>query len=854
MRNYFKSAKFWLIGLGATVGCLFFAASANAATSVIGDYISEAISDAINKYVVSPLVGILGQAALILVDFLIKVVSYTNYMSSPAVTIGWVVVRDIANMFFVAMFLVIAIGTIVNPGRFQGMRAIVRLLLYAIFVNFSKTIAGLCIDASNIVMLTFVNGFKAAAGGNFVDALGMRALVSLNPSTNANFSLPSIIGAQFLSLIIMIIIVILIGIILIAMVMRMVTLWFLVILSPLAFAMGGTEMTKPRYAEWWKHFSAQLTTGPLVAFFLWLTLAVVQQYPVDNNNLGSAPDLAGGTVVGAQSAGAGTTITCGPNNFCQEPVIIRFVIAVMMLLGGLMFAKEFEGVGGELAGKAWAKGKGYVDNVGKRALKYGAIGLGVAATGGALGVVAGTTSASTVAALGGASFMAGRSKSFRDNAGKVMTHIPGLRGVGARVRSGVAEERNAKLKKQEELAQYIPLEQKAKRLYSVKKDAAGNVISASKDASVSDTVALATGKSLLSDKKFQANASPAEKQLVMQIVTDGANKFNDRAGKDRVAEVERLNPDLISAGKEAEDSKRYGSRKEEVLKTMTAGDFVKVSPDAFRDEAVVAAMSNDAISRVNKDGSVAARDSLGEALRNFGRTDENGNLSHPEGQTYIDNIKNRERRADSIMRVELTNPAAIAAVMGLPPTDKGREDLLREKGNKKEIFDTAEREFKAQRESGKSIDYGANDNRFQILAEAAAITNYDKDDSSKGLKEGFGYGGSGWKDGGGEDAFKKAINGKNMAPVVFSLKPNQVAPGTALGKSLGEVMDKSKFKALAKQAEGENDKEAVLKAIVNTMQRMAAIGDISESEKNKLRTKIQELEDDKATDHLTKST
>ncbi len=373
MKKFLNNIKFWLVSLGAVTLSFAFATAAKAAgETVTSQVISEGIGWALNKLVISPLVGVLGNVALILIDFLVKVVSYTGYMTSPAVVNGWIVVRDVANMFFVAMFLVIAIGTIVNPGKFQGMRAIVRLLLYAIFVNFSKTIAGLCIDASNIVMLTFVNGFKAAAGGNFVDALGMRSLVTINPNEAA--PLTGLIGAQLVGLIMMVIIVVLIGIILIAMVMRMITLWFLIVVSPLAFAMGGTEMTKPRYAEWWKRFSAQLTTGPLVAFFLWLTLATVQQQPVGADLAGTGP----GSISGAQTAGAKEITSC-TSEFCKQSQIMRFVIAALMLLGGLMFAKEFEGVGGELAGAALNKGKGAMNYVGKRALKLGAIGVGVAA-------------------------------------------------------------------------------------------------------------------------------------------------------------------------------------------------------------------------------------------------------------------------------------------------------------------------------------------------------------------------------------------------------------------------------------------------------------------------------------------
>ena len=159
-------------------------------------------------------------------------------------------------------------------------------------------------------------------------------------------------GQLLLGLFIFVLMTVIIAVMVVALVVRMVTLWMLVVLSPLAFALGSSDLTKQHYAEWWKKFSAELTTGPIVAFFLWLSLVTFQRRPVRGSS-GKA-----GLTDNAASAEP-VSVSCGDGVMCQEPDMIRFIVAAVMLIAGLGFAKEFSGLGGSLAGAAAAKGKQY---------------------------------------------------------------------------------------------------------------------------------------------------------------------------------------------------------------------------------------------------------------------------------------------------------------------------------------------------------------------------------------------------------------------------------------------------------------------------------------------------------------
>lgn len=360
MKN--KLRKYWPTIITAFIALAIFLPSvvfAQAAPKTGTDsaelgFVANAVVQAVGG-IVQVLISVLGNLTVALIHILLMVASYNEYMSSPVITTGWVIVRDVANLFFVAIILVVSIGSIVNPERFGGVRKVFRILLYALLVNFSRTIAGLFIDISQLVMLTFVNGFAQAAGGNFVEALGITKITDVS-STSTGVTFSGIMGQLLLGLFMFIIITVIIAIMVVALVVRMVTLWMLVVLSPLAFALGSSELTHKHYAKWWEKFSAELTTGPIVAFFLWLSLVTFQS---------SAGPSTGSTIVGPSglkdnAAGAEPTkIPCGQGVACEQDNLVRFIVATVMLLMGLSFSKEFSGLGGAMASAAASKGKQY---------------------------------------------------------------------------------------------------------------------------------------------------------------------------------------------------------------------------------------------------------------------------------------------------------------------------------------------------------------------------------------------------------------------------------------------------------------------------------------------------------------
>ena len=124
-------------------------------------------------------VYIMGNLLVKAIEILIQVASYTDFINSPIVNKGWVVIRDVCNIAITIVLLLMAFYTVLRAKSYQYQTLLPKLLLAAILINFSKTIAGLCIDLAQVFMMTFVNAFREAAAGNLTYGFGINDIISV---------------------------------------------------------------------------------------------------------------------------------------------------------------------------------------------------------------------------------------------------------------------------------------------------------------------------------------------------------------------------------------------------------------------------------------------------------------------------------------------------------------------------------------------------------------------------------------------------------------------------------------------------------------------------------------------------
>lgn len=351
--------RYLLIGGGLFVSFLsLFTAIPNPARAQVETILNVVAS--ILGVIVQMLVRFMGWLFVKLSGIFINwIAPYNNFVTAAPVNEGWIILRDIANMFFIVVLLAIAFGTMFGREEYHYTKRLPRLLIMAVMINFSRTIVGIVIDFAQVIMLTFVNAFQAAAGGNLANMLGINELFSIDINS-ADVSGMEALISYILALVLISIATGTIGIIVVTLLYRIVSLWMLTILSPLAFLASTFPRGEKYYKDWWEKLICWAFSGPVLAFFLWLALATASTASSGFSARGP------GIVEGPQVQVQGLITTAA-----REDNIVRFIVGIVMLLFGLQVAQEF-----------CAKGAGYFSGLGKQALGYAKTGAKRLAMGG----------------------------------------------------------------------------------------------------------------------------------------------------------------------------------------------------------------------------------------------------------------------------------------------------------------------------------------------------------------------------------------------------------------------------------------------------------------------------------------
>ncbi len=318
------------------------------------------------------------QITVFFLSLFIAIAKYNDYINADIVILGWGMVRDVANMFFIVVLMVIAFATILGLESYAWKKTLGKFILMAILVNFSNLIFQVIIDMAQVFTLTFANAIAATAGGNLISIFNMDKFFSMSSSANPrdlsdvlSGALPAAVMAGIMAFIAM-------GTIAsycILMVVRLVVLWTMIILSPLVFILSILPQTKAQATDIWREFMNHVLAGPVMVFFLWLAFAAFGS--------GNAAEQLGMTT---PEGGMGVSIS----EAASYDNLANFAVAIAFLLLGMERVQKLGLRGQTFADKAgkfvqqaamWGTGVKYLQKEGTEAIKdWAKIGWG--ATGG----------------------------------------------------------------------------------------------------------------------------------------------------------------------------------------------------------------------------------------------------------------------------------------------------------------------------------------------------------------------------------------------------------------------------------------------------------------------------------------
>ncbi|MDD4607441.1 MAG: hypothetical protein PHS07_03920 [Patescibacteria group bacterium] len=352
-----KSSQYILLGVILLFLCLgLFFIFPNLTQAKLVDSVIKVLG-----WISYPFLWLIGKLVVLIMGLVIQVAQYNDFINSPAVTKGWMIVRDICNMFFILLLLLIAFSTVLGIKKYNYKNMLGRVVLAAIMINFSKLICGLFIDFAQVIMLTFVNAFKGAAAGNLTQAIGLADMLSFNPANQQNdLEGISLFGSLILAQIMLSITLCVVVVMLLVLVFRIVMIWIFVVLSPMAFLMSAFPSAKEGVGtikwvtQWWSEFSKYVMVGPILAFFLWLSLTIMATH--SNTPGGMGASFQAGTKPQNQGYASPTNQGQGNLNAAITEIgssekMLSFIISIAMLVGGLMATQQMGGVLGNVATK-----------------------------------------------------------------------------------------------------------------------------------------------------------------------------------------------------------------------------------------------------------------------------------------------------------------------------------------------------------------------------------------------------------------------------------------------------------------------------------------------------------------------
>lgn len=351
--NFLKNKKFLITFFSVFLIAVVFLMPNIAHAALLDSLILKLVSIVCNV-----IIYFVGQLLLIAISILIKVASFNDFIGANIVNIGWVIIRDIANMVIVIALLIIAFNTVLNRSSYGYQQMLPKLVIAAILVNFSKTITGLFIDLSQVLMMTFVHAFEGIAAGNLTYGFGIQDMLSINKAveggTGQDVTDWTVSGALILATLM---VVIALGVVIsmaVMLLLRIIRIWLLVIFSPIAFV-GGLIPELKQYADQWRNdLTKQLTFGPTLAFLFWLSMTVISQLTQNSRMM----DLE----LQTQQTFTNNVAGASPVNYAyfasqvsSPQRIFDFMVTCALLIMTLAFAQKAGVAGSEIAGNFMGK-------------------------------------------------------------------------------------------------------------------------------------------------------------------------------------------------------------------------------------------------------------------------------------------------------------------------------------------------------------------------------------------------------------------------------------------------------------------------------------------------------------------
>lgn len=285
---------------------------------------------------------LLGTAGAILNWVVVRTVfEFSTFIgNSPGVLLAWSILRDLGNMLLLFGFIFIGIATILDLQTYSAKRALPRLIIFAILMNFSLFAAGAVIDTSNVLSSVLYNQSSgdACSGGTNQDCAVNVGIASNIMTSSGIYSIVTFddkfynVGPIVL-MVLALFATIAAAVLFAAAIMlaiRAIVLTFLMVLAPIGFAALAVPALEKHGKEWWNKLIHQSFFAPILLLLIFISLKITESLASADSNRNMVAALK------SQDAGS-------------MGVIMLFLLVIGFMIASLMVAKKFGAMGADFA-------------------------------------------------------------------------------------------------------------------------------------------------------------------------------------------------------------------------------------------------------------------------------------------------------------------------------------------------------------------------------------------------------------------------------------------------------------------------------------------------------------------------
>jgi hypothetical protein len=202
------------------------------------------------------------------------------------VTLGWTIVRDVANLGFVLAIILMAFTTVLRLEQYRAQKTLPKLIGAAILVNFSLEIGKIIINFAQVLTNFFLDRIAVnplTIGTTLLAAFGpQRFIEGLNFSSfgeiltaMTSMAIGMIVSPYFITMfnLIMSFVMLILAFMLL---IRFLYLSVLMIVSPIIWLFWVIPGLTGQFNKWWNKFLEWVFFAPIMAFFLYLTYYTAQ--------------------------------------------------------------------------------------------------------------------------------------------------------------------------------------------------------------------------------------------------------------------------------------------------------------------------------------------------------------------------------------------------------------------------------------------------------------------------------------------------------------------------------------------------------------------------------------------------